>query len=106
MTAAERRDEIMNVLVSRRHVTAAELADMFGVTERTIRSDMLALTGTYPIEAAFGRYGGGYKLADWFRPSRRVLAPEQIDAVRKAAQFLEGPERQALLSILTQFTAP
>ena len=106
MTASERRDEIMNVLVTRRHVTAAELADMFGVTERTIRSDMLALTGTYPIETVFGRYGGGYKLADWFRPSRRVLAPEQIDAVRKAAQFLEGPERQALLSILTQFTAP
>ena len=106
MTAAERRSEIMNVLVTRRHVTAAELADMFGVTERTIRSDMLALTPTYPIEPAFGRYGGGYKLADWFRPSRRVLAPEQIDAVRKAAQFLEGPDRQALLSILTQFTAP
>lgn len=106
MTAAERRDEIMNVLVSRRHVTAAELADMFGVTERTIRSDMLVLTPTYPIEPVFGRYGGGYRLADWFRPSRKVLAPEQIDAVRKAAQFLEGAERQALLSILTQFTAP
>ena len=106
MTASERRDEIMNVLVTRRHVTAAELADMFGVTERTIRSDMLVLTGTYPIEPAFGRYGGGYRLADWFRPSRKVLAPEQIDAVRKAAQFLEGAERQALLSILTQFTAP
>ena len=106
MTAAERRDEIMNVLVSRRHVTAAELADMFGVTGRTIRSDMLALTATYPIEPVFGRYGGGYRLADWFRPSRKVLAPEQIDAIRKAAPFLEGKDQQALLSILTQFTAP
>ena len=106
MTASERRDEIMNVLVTRRHVTAAELADMFGVTERTIRSDMLALTCTYPIEPVFGRYGGGYKLADWFHPDRRVLAQEQIDAIRKAAQFLEGREQQALLSILSQFTAP
>lgn len=106
MTAAERRDEIMNVLVTRRQVTASELADMFAVTERTIRNDMLALTCTYPIEPAFGRYGGGYRLADWFRPDRHVLAREQIDAIRKAAQFLEGRDRQALLSVLTQFTAP
>ena len=106
MTATERRSEIMNVLVNRRHETSANLAALFGVTERTIRSDMLALTCTYPIEPVFGRYGGGYKLADWFHPDRRVLAQEQIDAIRKAAQFLEGREQQALLSVLSQFTAP
>ena len=34
------------------------------------------------------------------------LSPEQADAVRSAAAFLSGPERQALLSILTQFASP
>lgn len=105
MTASERRQEIMNILVNRRRATASALAEEFGVTKRTILSDILELSLQYPLETEPGRYGG-VKLADWFRPSRRVLAPEQIDAVRKAAQFLEGPDRQALLSILTQFTAP
>ena len=106
MTAAERRQEIMNVLVRRRNVTAGDLAVMFGVDERTIRADILELTRSYPIESVRGRYGGGYRLAGWFRPDRRLLTREQIDAIRKAAPFLSGRDQQALLSILTQFTAP
>ncbi|MBR4474982.1 MAG: DeoR family transcriptional regulator [Oscillospiraceae bacterium] len=104
MTATERRQEIINVLISRRHATAGELAAEYGVSERTIRSDLSVLTCEYPIEPVFGKYGGGFRLAEWFRPGRKVLAREQADAIRKAAQFLDGKDRQALLSILAQFS--
>ena len=105
MTATERRQGIMNALVLRRHETAARLAAEFGVSERTILRDIAELSLRYPIETGTGPYGG-VRLAGWFRPGRKALAPEQIEAVREAARFLEGEKKQALLSILAQFTAP
>ena len=48
----------------------------------------------------------GISLKDWFWPSRRVLAPQQRAAIKKAADFLEGEDLQALLSILKQFGTP
>ncbi len=105
MTATERRQEIMNALVLRRHESVACLAAEFGASERTIRRDITKLSLRYPIETETGPHGG-VRLAGWFRPGRRVLAPEQIEAIREAARYLEGTQKQALLSILAQFTAP
>lgn len=103
MTASERRQEIMNILICRRRATASGLAEELGVTKRSILTDIQELSLQYPIETESGRYGG-IRLAEWYRPSRKVLAREQMDAIRKAAQFLEGEEKSALLSILTQFS--
>lgn len=104
MKANERRRAILDVLVIRREDTAENLAHEFDVSERTIQRDIAELSLSYPIESVPGRYGGGIKVASWYRPSRRNLSPEQSDAIRKAAQFLEGKEKQALLSVLTQFS--
>lgn len=106
MSSTERRQAIISVLIDRREDTMSNLAAEFGVTRRTIIGDIEELSLSYPIETAKGRYGGGVKVADWYRPSRRTLASEQIDAIRKAAQFLEGKDRRALMSVLSQFTAP
>lgn len=105
MKATERRAEILNALVMRRESTAENLAAEFGVTERTIRSDIQELSLTYPIETVQGRHGGGIKMADWYRPSRKTLAPEQADALRRAAASAPEADRQVLMSILSQFSA-
>ena len=105
MNATERRQAILDALVLRREDTVENLAHEFNVGEKTIRRDVEKLSLSYPIETVRGRYGGGIKLATWYRPYRRTLAPEQSDAIRKAAQFLEGKEKQALLSVLAQFSA-
>ena len=105
MTASQRRQQILNVLIERQHVTARNLAEMFQVSVRTIMSDVEALTCEYPIETVRGA-DGGIRLASWFRPTRSYLAREQINAILKAAPFLEGSDQQALLSILNQFSAP
>ena len=99
MKATERRQAILDVLVLRREDTVENLAHEFDVSERTIQRDVAELSLTYP------KYGGGIKVAAWYRPYRRTLAPEQSKAIRKAAQFLEGEEKQALLSVLAQFSA-
>lgn len=44
MGTAERRDEIIKLLCRRRHETIPNLAFEFGVSERTIRRDIEAVT--------------------------------------------------------------
>ena len=43
MNTADRRAEIINILLVRRRITAKELADEFNVTVRTIQNDIQAL---------------------------------------------------------------
>ena len=104
MTADERRQYMLNRLFSGEVLKSEQLADELNVSERTVRRDVDAITCEYPVEAVRGRYGGGIKMADWFRPSRKVLTKEQIAAIRKAAQFLDGEDRQALMSVISQFS--
>ena len=110
MRASERQAQIRSALLARRADTAANLATEFGVSERTIYRDIGELVLSLPIETVQGRYGGGIRLCDWFRPAGRYLAPEQERAIRKAAEAagekMTGRERQALLSVLTQFAPP
>lgn len=63
MDPTERVLELLSLLQSRRQWSAAELADRFGVTPRTVRRDVdrLRVLG-YPVDATTGR-AGGYRLA-------------------------------------------
>ena len=107
MRSSERQAQLRSVLLARREDTAANLAAEFGVSERTIYRDIGELVLSLPVETVRGRYGGGVRLSDWFHPAGRYLAPEQECAIRRAAEVvgdrLNPRERQALLSVLTQF---
>ena len=58
MNTTDRRMEIINILIVRRRTTANELAEEFGVTTRTIRNDIQALSPGYPI---YTQQGGGWR---------------------------------------------
>ncbi|WP_026664865.1 HTH domain-containing protein [Butyrivibrio sp. FC2001] len=103
MTASERRREIYDALLVRRKDTAANLAAEFGVSERTIRSDITELSRSYPFTTKQGRYGGGIEVENWFRPERKTLAPEQLAFLKKLAPTLEGEDLKILNSIIAQF---
>ena len=49
MTAADRRLEIISILVVSGHTTSKELAQEFGVTRRTILHDVSVLSYGYPV---------------------------------------------------------
>ena len=49
MSQSERRNAILDVLCQKRFETVADLAARFGVSTRTIRYDILALSCFYPI---------------------------------------------------------
>ena len=79
------------------------LASEFGVSEKTIRRDVEELMCSYPIETIRGRYGGGVKVSDWYRPTRSTLCPEQMALLKKLAPSLEGDDLAVINSILSQF---
>lgn len=103
MSPSERRNEILNLLCERRHETAGNLAAEFGVSERTIRTDLVVLSCCYPIQTARGRFGGGIYLPDWFQVERRTLSSKQQALLMRVRQTLAGDDLQVMNSILAQF---
>lgn len=104
MNLFERRNAIMNILRREGHATAANLARVFGVSERTIYSDITALSLGQPIQTVRGRYGGGVELADWFRPNAHTLSPKQEELLQRLKPTLAGNDLIVLNSILAQFS--
>lgn len=105
MTAIERREAILDALCVRRFEQVKNLAEEFGVSERTIRTDIEVLACSYPIETVRGRFGGGVKVLDWYHRGRKVLSPEQVALLKRLAPELEGHDLDVMNSIITQFAA-
>jgi len=100
----ERRSAIMNTLRRDGRTTVANLARTFDVSERTIYTDITALSTDYPIQTVRGRYGGGVELASWFHPNASTLSPQQENLLRRLRPTLAGNDLVVLNSILVQFS--
>ena len=74
MNTVHRRTEIINILIIRRHTTANELAQEFGVSIRTIQYDIQALTPVHPIYTKQGENGGIFIRED-YKPYANSLTP-------------------------------
>ena len=103
MEQAQRRDAIKELLFKDRKAQIKDLADRFGVSVRTIKYDIEALTCSYPIETVRGRYSGGIKLADWYQPGNKEFTLEQIALLKKLAASLEGNDLVVMNSIISKF---
>ena len=104
MNKFQRQNAIMDILCRERQKTIAQLAAALDVNERTIRRDITALSLDHPILTVRGRYGGGVKLADWFRPYAKTLSPQQEELLRRMRPALAGNDLIVLNSILVQFS--
>jgi len=103
MPPSERRSEILHLLCKRRHETAINLSAELGVSERTIRADLVILSCYYPIQVVRGRFGGGIHLPDWFHMESRTLSSKQQVLLMKVRKTLSGDDLQVMNSILAQF---
>lgn len=103
MSPGERRKAIFEALCMRRQDTVDNLAHEFSVSEKTVRRDIEELTLSYPVETVRGRYGGGVKIADWYRPNRSTLSPEQMALLKKLAPSLSHADLTVMNSIISQF---
>ena len=99
MTAAERRQAILEVLCLRRHETRENLANEFGVSKRTIEYDVLNLMLTYPVYTVQGN-GGGIYVTDNFRLDRPRMNEKQTALLQKVLLALSGEDKETMQNII------
>ena len=99
MTAAERRQAILEVLCLRRHETRENLANEFGVSKRTIEYDVLNLMLTYPVYTVPGN-GGGIYVTDNFRLDRPRMNEKQTALLQKVLLTLSGEDKETMQNII------
>ena len=99
MTAAERRQAILEVLCLRRHETRENLANEFGVSKRTIEYDVLNLMLTYPVYTVQGN-GGGIYVTDNFRLDRPRMNEKQTALLQKVLLTLSGEDKETMQNII------
>ena len=102
MTAAERRQAILEVLCVRRHDTRENLAFEFGVSKRTIEYDVLELSLTYPIYTTQGN-GGGIHVVDGFYLDKPHLNEKEVALLSKILPTLTGEDKKTMSEILKKY---
>lgn len=105
MTAIERRTELMRILVLRRRETARHLAKELGVSEKTIRRDIVALTVDYPLETKAGK-GGCISVPEWYHPHRHILTREHQKVLVNMMNRGNSYEARIVKQILDQCGSP
>ena len=111
---AERRNEIMKTLCRRRYETISNLASEFGVSERTIRRDIEALSLSEPIYTQTGRHCGGVYVVEGYSMERMYMSQIELDLLHKllgladqqASCILSAEEKKLLQSIILQYERP
>ena len=103
--ANERRAEIMRIMTARRQESMGRLALELGVTRRTIRSDITALTVDYPLETKQGN-GGCVKVADWYHPHRNPLNEEQQRTLSQLMESATEQQAEVLREMLVEYGSP
>lgn len=105
ITANERRQRILEVLSDRRSDSAKNLAEEFGVTDRTIRTDIEILSCSAPIYTVQGK-SGGIRVADGWYLSRRYLHDDQEALLRSLLPGLQPEDQKTMQQILSAFAKP
>ena len=93
MSANERRAEIMRIMVARRQENMQVLASELGVSDRTIRNDIVALTAEYPLETYRGN-GGGVRIAEWYHPHKNIMSQEQISVLEQLMEKADDAQKK------------
>ena len=99
MTATERRQEIEHIMICEREITVSVLAARLGVSERTIRRDVVHLMCSIPLETVQGN-GGGIRLMPGYSPYRMTLSKGETDALIDIMDRLNEVDRETVRGIL------
>lgn len=102
MNTADRRAEIVSILLVRRRITAKELADEFNVTVRTIQNDIQALSLGFPIYTKQGGDGGIF-VGENYKPYMNTLTPLELKVLQEMYELAEGINRKILFQILCKY---
>ena len=97
---------MLETLCERRFEKVNNLAFEFGVSEWTIRQDILELSLSYPIYTKQGKYDGGVYVVDGFRMGKTYLTDKETDLLEKLAARLSGEDFATMQAILKKYKEP
>lgn len=110
MGTAERRLEILKYLCQKRYATMPELAEMFGVSVRTIHRDIYEIEATFhaPIDVKSGKYEGGIYVIGDYSFDRAYMRDEELALLAKIKSMvsdkLSEQENAILSGIIKAYT--
>ena len=91
MGTAERRLEILKYLCRARKSTMPKLAELFGVSVRTIQRDILEIEATFhvPIDVRCGKYDGGVYVVGNYSFDRAYMYEDELALLSKVHQLVK-----------------
>lgn len=110
MGTAERRLEILKYLCRVRKAKMTQLAEIFGVSVRTIQRDIYEIEATFhvPIDVKCGKYDGGVYIVGNYSFDRMYMCEEELDLLRKVQRlvktFLSDSENAVLSNIIKNYS--
>lgn len=102
MSAAERRNEIISILIVRHHVTTKELSGEFDVSVGTIKNDIQALSFAYPIYTKPGVAGEVF-MGGHYNPHVNSLTLREIETLKEIYEGAEDRHKKILAQILHKY---
>ena len=98
-----RRRGLIEYLSLNGYATMRQLAGEFDVSINTIQRDITYLARYYPLETAYGRYGGGVYFEQNWQPYRIYMTPLQERALQHAISSAAAEDVVPLQEILQTF---
>ena len=104
MGTAERRLEILKYLCKFRKATMPQLAEMFGVSVRTIQRDILEIEATFrvPLDVRCGKYDGGVYVIGDYRFDRAYMHEDELRLLAKIQNLVKSQLSDNENSLLSQ----
>ena len=110
MGTAERRLEILKYLCKARKATMPQLAEIFGVSIRTIQRDILEIEETFhvPLDIRCGKYDGGVHVIGNYSFDRAYMHDDELALLSKVHKLVEmqlsDTEKSLLSQIIKKYT--
>ena len=110
MGTAERRLEILKYLCKARKTTMGQLAEMFGVSIRTIQRDIYEIEVTFhvPLDVKCGKYEGGIYVIGDYSFDRAYMCDDELNVLRKMQSLVKDhmsdSENKILSQIIRKYT--
>ena len=103
MGTAERRLEILKYLCQARKAKMTQLAEMFGVSVRTIQRDIYEIEATFhvPLDVKCGRYDSGVYIVGNYSFDHIYMCEEELmllNKIQKLVQYQLNKEENAMLA--------
>lgn len=110
MGTAERRLEILKYLCKARKVKMTQLAEMFGVSVRTIQRDIYEIEATFhvPLDVRSGKYDGGVYIVGNYSFDHMYMCDDELILLRHVHALVKSQlsekENAMLSQIIKKYT--